>query len=52
MADIWSAEHRGGALVVYSVAVVTGALVAPIVGGALVLKLRHDGWRWTEYVGV
>lgn len=50
MADIWSAKHRGAALLVYGVAVLSGPLIAPVVGGAFVVNLPQTGWRWTEYV--
>ncbi|KAH8593232.1 major facilitator superfamily domain-containing protein [Bisporella sp. PMI_857] len=50
MADIWPPQHRGAALLVYGIAVVTGPLIAPLVAGALVLNMHHVGWRWTEYV--
>ena len=52
LADIWPAEQRGAALLTYGIAVITGPLIAPIVGGALVLNLEETGWRWTEYVCV
>jgi MFS family permease len=50
MADIWHPTQRGAALLLYGLAVLVGPLVAPIVGGALVVNLTHTGWRWTEYV--
>ncbi|KAF4632822.1 hypothetical protein G7Y89_g5303 [Cudoniella acicularis] len=50
LADIWPPQHRGAALLVYGVAVIVGPLIAPIVGGALVLNLQRTGWRWTEYI--
>ena len=49
-ADIWPASQRGAALLVWGLAVIVGPLVAPIVGGALVVNLSRTGWRWTEYV--
>lgn len=50
MADMWSPEQRGGAMLVWGSAVIAGPLIAPAVGGALVLNLPETGWRWTEYV--
>ncbi|KAI4745772.1 MFS general substrate transporter [Aureobasidium sp. EXF-12298] len=50
LADIWPAAQRGAALLVWGLAVIVGPLVAPIVGGALVVNLDHAGWRWTEYL--
>lgn len=52
LADIWPPQHRAAALLLYGSAVVVGPLLAPIVGGALVINLKHVGWRWTEYVRV
>uniref|UniRef100_A0A093W1Q2 Putative MFS-type transporter n=1 Tax=Talaromyces marneffei PM1 TaxID=1077442 RepID=A0A093W1Q2_TALMA len=50
LADIWPPQHRGAALLTYGMAVVAGPLLAPLVGGALVVNLEHDGWRWGEYL--
>ncbi|KAL3703550.1 hypothetical protein TMatcc_010739 [Talaromyces marneffei ATCC 18224] len=50
LADIWPPQHRGVALLTYGMAVVAGPLLAPLVGGALVVNLEHDGWRWGEYL--
>ena len=50
LADIWPASQRGAALLVWGLAVIVGPLIAPIVGGALVVNLSQTGWRWTEYV--
>jgi MFS family permease len=50
MVDIWPPSQRGAALVVWGIAVIVGPLVAPIIGGALVINLTQTGWRWTEYV--
>jgi MFS family permease len=49
LADIWKPQHRGGALLGYGGTVLGGPLIAPIVGGALVINLPTLGWRWTEY---
>jgi multidrug resistance protein len=48
LGDIWSAEHRGVAMVGYAMAVVGGPALGPIVGGAIVQS--YLGWRWTEYI--
>ncbi|GAT31067.1 MSF drug transporter [Aspergillus luchuensis] len=49
MADIWRPEHRGVAIVVYSVTLVGGPCLGPIIGGAFVSN-SSLGWRWTEYL--
>lgn len=48
LADIWTAEQRGAAIVGYAMAVVGGPVLGPIVGGAICQS--YLGWRWTEYV--
>lgn len=48
MSDIWSAEQRGAAMAVYSMSVVGGTVLGPIIGGAV--SQSYLGWRWTEYV--
>lgn len=50
MADIWPVTQRGAALLLWGLSVMIGPLLAPIVGGALVVNLERTGWRWTEYV--
>ncbi|KAJ4298241.1 hypothetical protein N0V90_006140 [Kalmusia sp. IMI 367209] len=50
MADIWPATQRGAAMLMWGIAVIIGPLIAPIVGGALVVSMPSVGWRWTEYV--
>lgn len=50
LGDIWTADKRGVALILYALAVVGGPTIGPIVGGAIVLKLPETGWRWTQYV--
>ncbi|CAN9170199.1 unnamed protein product [Alternaria sp. RS040] len=49
-ADIWDSSQRGNAIVGYALAVAAGPVLAPIVGGAIVVC--GVSWRWTEYVGV
>jgi DHA1 family multidrug resistance protein-like MFS transporter len=39
---------RGMAITVFSMTVFTGPLLAPFVGGFIVMS--HLGWRWTEYL--
>ncbi|KAF2673769.1 MFS general substrate transporter [Microthyrium microscopicum] len=46
--DIWSPTDRGIALVGYGLSVLTGPLLGPIVGGAIVSSPL--GWRWTQYI--
>ena len=48
LADIWSPQQRGAAIVAYAMALVGGPVLGPIVGGAIVDS--YLGWRWTEYV--
>ncbi|KAF2684156.1 MFS general substrate transporter [Lentithecium fluviatile CBS 122367] len=50
LADVWSETQRGPALLVWGIAVIVGPLIAPIVGGALVVSAEGVGWRWTEYI--
>lgn len=52
MVDIWSPTQRGTTLILWGITVVVGPLVAPIVGGALVVNLPQTGWRWTGYVRI
>ena len=48
LGDIWAPTERGTAIVFYSLAVVAGPVLGPIVGGAIVESYLR--WRWTEYV--
>ena len=48
LSDIWSPEHRAVAVAVYALTLVSGTVIAPIVGGAI--AVRNIDWRWTEYV--
>lgn len=48
--DIWSSRQRGLALVGYGLSVLTGPLLAPLIGGAIVQS--RLGWRWTQYVSL
>src|SRR3978361_1024924 len=46
--DMFDNRTRGVAITLFSMAVFTGPLLAPFVGGFIVTS--HLGWRWTEYV--
>jgi MFS family permease len=48
LGDLFSPAERATALVVYSMAVGGGPLLAPIVAGAIITS--DVRWRWTEYV--
>lgn len=50
LADIWPPTQRGAALLLWGMAVIVGPLLAPVVGGALVVRLPYTGWRWTGYL--
>lgn len=46
--DMFDNRSRGSAITVFSMAVFTGPLLAPFIGGYIVES--HLGWRWTEYI--
>ncbi|KAF2429629.1 MFS general substrate transporter [Tothia fuscella] len=46
--DIWPSKERGVALVFYGLSVLSGPLLAPLIGGAIVQSSL--GWRWTAYM--
>ena len=48
MGDIWSAETRAVAMLIYVYAVIAGPILAPIAGAAIVQS--YLGWRWTHYL--
>lgn len=48
MGDIWTAEKRAIAMLVYSFASIAGPILSPIAGAAFVQS--HLGWRWTHYL--
>jgi len=48
-ADMFNNRQRGVAITVFSVAVFSGPLLAPFIGGFIVIN-KHMGWRWTEYI--
>lgn len=46
--DMFDNRTRGTAITIFSMAVFTGPLLAPFIGGFMVES--HLGWRWTEYL--
>ncbi|CAD6588223.1 MAG: hypothetical protein CYPHOPRED_004316 [Cyphobasidiales sp. Tagirdzhanova-0007] len=50
LADMWDVQERATAVVFYSLSVVAGPSLGPIVGGAV--SQSYLGWRWTEYIAV
>jgi DHA1 family multidrug resistance protein-like MFS transporter len=46
--DMFNNNSRGIAIAIFSMAVFTGPLLAPFIGGFIVES--HLGWRWTEYL--
>lgn len=46
--DMFDNSTRGIAVTLFSMAVFTGPLLAPFIGGFIVES--HLGWRWTEYL--
>ncbi|KAI1136729.1 MFS general substrate transporter [Hypoxylon sp. FL0543] len=46
--DMFNNATRGIAITIFSMAVFTGPLLAPFVGGFIVQS--HLGWRWTMYI--
>jgi DHA1 family multidrug resistance protein-like MFS transporter len=46
--DMFDNRTRGIAITLFSMAVFTGPLLAPFIGGFLVES--YLGWRWTEYI--
>lgn len=47
--DMFSTQTRGLAITVFSVTVFTGPLMAPFIGGFIIMN-PNMGWRWTEYI--
>jgi len=47
-ADMFNNRQRGIAVTVFSVAVFSGPLLAPFIGGFI--NMSYLGWRWTEYI--
>lgn len=48
LGDIFAVKERGRALIVYSLCVVGGPLIAPVIGSAIVTS--YLGWRWIMYI--
>ncbi|KAB8228869.1 major facilitator superfamily domain-containing protein [Aspergillus alliaceus] len=48
LSDIWDPTARGHAIMAYSLAVIVGPTLGPLVGSALVES--YLGWRWTQYI--
>ncbi|KAJ4354462.1 uncharacterized protein N0V89_006199 [Didymosphaeria variabile] len=46
--DMFDNRTRGMAITIFSMTVFTGPLLAPFIGGFIVMS--HLGWRWTEYI--
>ncbi|KAF9740743.1 hypothetical protein PMIN06_003212 [Paraphaeosphaeria minitans] len=46
--DMFDNRTRGMAITIFSMMVFTGPLLAPFIGGFIVMS--HLGWRWTEYI--
>jgi MFS transporter, DHA1 family, multidrug resistance protein len=44
--DMYEQRERGTAVVVYSLALVGGPTLGPVIGSAI--SQSHLGWRWTE----
>ncbi|KAL9092314.1 MAG: hypothetical protein Q9165_004488 [Trypethelium subeluteriae] len=47
-ADMFNNRTRGIAITVFSMAVFSGPLLAPFIGGFITMS--YLGWRWTEYI--
>ncbi|KAK4942116.1 hypothetical protein LTR66_014738, partial [Elasticomyces elasticus] len=47
-ADMFNNRERGTAITLFSMAVFTGPLLAPFIGGFI--NMSYLGWRWTEYL--
>ncbi|GAA6014232.1 hypothetical protein JCM8202_005200 [Rhodotorula sphaerocarpa] len=50
LADMFDARERATAVVFYSLAIVAGPTVSPVIGSAVTNS--YLGWRWTEYLVV
>ncbi|WVF66242.1 hypothetical protein IAT40_000982 [Kwoniella sp. CBS 6097] len=48
LADIWNQRERGSAIVIYSLCIVGGPTLAPVIGSAV--STSYLTWRWTEYL--
>ncbi|GAA5978913.1 hypothetical protein JCM11641_000091 [Rhodosporidiobolus odoratus] len=50
LADMFDARERATAVVFYSLAIVAGPTLGPIIGSSVTVS--YLGWRWTEYLVV
>jgi len=50
IADMFNQRERGGMVVIYSLCIVGGPLLAPTIGAAV--SESYLTWRWTEYLAV
>lgn len=48
-ADMFGNQTRGTAIVIFSMCVFVGPLLAPFIGGFIVAN-QSLGWRWTEFI--
>lgn len=48
-ADMFGNSSRGTAIVIFSMCVFVGPLLAPFIGGFIVAN-KSLGWRWTEFI--
>ncbi|OAA56311.1 msf membrane transporter [Niveomyces insectorum RCEF 264] len=49
LGDFYGPRTRGVAMAFYSVCVLGGASIGPVLGAAIVFN-PHMGWRWTQYM--
>ncbi|KAF9893705.1 hypothetical protein FE257_009873 [Aspergillus nanangensis] len=49
LTDMYTPQQRGLPIIIFALTVFTGPLVAPFVGGFIVMN-PHLGWRWTSYL--
>lgn len=49
MADLWAANQRAAALVLYAINIIMGATSAPVFG-ALLSTTGSYGWRWSQWL--
>ncbi|CAD6571028.1 MAG: hypothetical protein TREMPRED_000107 [Tremellales sp. Tagirdzhanova-0007] len=50
IADIFNQRERGSMIVIYSLCIVGGPTIAPVIGSAM--SESYLTWRWTEYIVV
>ncbi|KAK4504514.1 hypothetical protein PRZ48_005430 [Zasmidium cellare] len=49
LGDFYEPNERGTAIAVYSICVIGGPTIGPVIGAALTVN-RNLGWRWTVYI--